>query len=87
MTTREGKTGLGTHEYNGGEYVITRMGDGRWYVFLAGKDLGHDFRTLHEAREWAKSHSKAQATTAMRLDRLRSSGFTDAADFAGKLNK
>lgn len=55
MTTREGKTGLGTHAYSLGEYTFTCMGDGRWYVFRAGNDTGHDFKTLSEARWWARN--------------------------------
>lgn len=60
MKPREGKTGKGTHSYAGTEYAFTRMGDDRWYVFFAGKDTGHDFKTLKEAREWASKQPNAR---------------------------
>jgi len=59
MTSREGKTGLGTHAYVFADYTFTRMGDNRWYVFLAGNDTGHDFKTLSEARWWARRQASA----------------------------
>lgn len=56
MTTRENSTGLGTHEYREGRYLITCMGDNEWYIFLNGSDTGKDFKTLAKARKWCKAN-------------------------------
>jgi hypothetical protein len=53
---RAGKTGLGTHEYRDGSYLITQMATGVWYIFdKNGYDLGFDFKTLAAARKWLKT--------------------------------
>jgi len=60
---RSGSLGKGTHSYgqesvaSEGKYSLVRMMDGRWYVFDAdGRDTGQDFRTLREARSWAREN-------------------------------
>lgn len=59
--SRSGKIGRGRYEYRQGEYLITRMGAGNWYVWLRKEDTGQDFKTLGEARNWCKRQCKEKA--------------------------
>lgn len=54
MSTREGKTGTGTHEYREGRFTICQMADSFWYIFIAGAGIGHAYKTLREARAYAR---------------------------------
>lgn len=60
---RSGSLGKGTHSYgqdssaSEGRYSLVRMCNGRWYVFDAdGRDTGEDFKTLRDARAWAREN-------------------------------
>lgn len=61
MSNRANSTGEGRHEYREGDYVITLMGAGQWFVFkdlgFTLSDTGYDFKTLAEARKWAKANA------------------------------
>ena len=65
MTTRQGKTQTGSHEYHlAGNYYATRMCDNRWYIFegkqgAGARDVGIDFLTLRACRQWAKPIAEA----------------------------
>ena len=61
---RAGKTFEGSHEYQEGEYLITLMGNGFWYIFdkrgcESGDMIGSpSFKTLTAARKWIKANLK-----------------------------
>ena len=66
MTTRQGKTQTGSHEYHvGGNYYATAMGNNAgWYIFegkqgAGERDTGVDFKTLRACRQWAASKLEA----------------------------
>lgn len=42
--------------YKEGLYEIEQMGNGLWSVFDDCIDLGKDFKTLREARQWCREH-------------------------------
>lgn len=63
--SRTGKTHEGSHEYREGKYLITLMGNGKWYIFDErgcenGDMIGPDFKTLSAARKWVKTNGKEQ---------------------------
>lgn len=57
---RANKTEQGSHEYTESGWYLCEMGDGRFYPYTGpqgtGRDSGHDFRTLREARRWAREN-------------------------------